>query len=149
MFKVFSSAALTVLEVAQQEARDFNLEYLGTEVLLIGLTHVPSPALGLLRRHEIIPSTVRRLMLDIITPAPWDMKGQKLMYSERAQRLFRRANRETELQGSAEIEPLHLLAGLLYDPASIASHILCCCTAIDLNSLHKEVDVLLASRRPE
>jgi ATP-dependent Clp protease ATP-binding subunit ClpC len=108
----FSERAHRVLQVAEEEARQLDHPYLGTEHLLLGLIAVEGPA-----QHALVSAgvTADATRAKIVEAVPRTSSGQlsSLQLSPRARRAVDRASRLSLQRRDPHVEPEHLLVGVL------------------------------------
>ena len=108
----FSESANRVVEVAEEEARQLDHPYVGTEHLLLGLIAVEGPA-----RHALVSAgaTADVTRAKIVEAVARRSSGQliSLQLSPRARRAVDRASRLSLQRRDSQVDPEHLLVGVL------------------------------------
>lgn len=128
-----SKAAQDVLVYAAETARRFQKDYIASEYILAGLVSGPPNKAGaLLREFGVTPELVHEALTRLNQrfpgePAddpsqPFEVSFEKL--TPRTRDIFMRAAREAAMQSKQEVEPEHLLIGMLRDESNIAHSIL-------------------------
>ena len=123
-FEKFSERARRVLTIAQEEARNLNHSYIGTEHILLGLVREDEGvAAKILTNMNINLGKVRSAVEFIIG------RGEKPTTSEtgltpRAKRVIELAIDEARHLGQSYIGTEHLLLGLLREEEGVASGVL-------------------------
>lgn len=129
-----SDEVLTVVEIAEQEARRLHHDYLGTEHLLLGLVANPIPAAEILQRFSTNPERLREV---IERSAPASTKAEpagKLTYTTRVRRTLEHSVMLAEVQECDSVNVRHLLLGLLHEQDGQAVQTLLV-LGIDVNEL--------------
>lgn len=124
MFERFTSNARRVIVLAQENARELNHDYIGTEHLLLGLVH-ESQGVGArsLEALGISLEGVRGKVEEIIGPGLRRSSGA-IPFVERAKRVLELSLREALQLGHAHIGTEHLLLGLIREEQSVAAQVL-------------------------
>jgi ATP-dependent Clp protease ATP-binding subunit ClpC len=125
-FNRFTKRARTVLALAQEEARQLNHNYLGTEHLLLGiLREGEGVGATLLREVGCDLDTIRRAVLKIVGNAP---EGQtmpdEMPVTPRVKKVLELANDEAKRLDHAYIGTEHLVLGLLREGEGVAGRVL-------------------------
>jgi hypothetical protein len=124
MFERFSDRARRVVVLAQEEARAFNHDFIGTEHLLLGLIHEGEGAAAkLLGGMGISAPAVRDLVVEIIGRGVGRSTGE-IPFTPRAKAVLEHAHQECRARGGDLIDSEHLLLGLLRDRMGVAGQIL-------------------------
>lgn len=144
MFERFTSTARRVIVLAQEDARDRNHDYIGTEHLLLGLIH-ESQGVGArsLEALGISLADVRRELEQTIARGSRRPSGA-IPFIERAKKVLELSLRESLQFGHAHIGTEHLLLGLIREEESVAAHVLSGHGA-ELDRVRKKVIELLSS----
>jgi ATP-dependent Clp protease ATP-binding subunit ClpC len=120
-----SEQVRAVLQLAEEEARSFRHEYIGTEHLLLGLiaegsgtaaTVLRARGLGYVRLYQEIEQLVQQ--------GPVPVTAQELPLTPRARQAIQFAGEDARMVGQAAIDTEHLLIGLLREPDGVAGMIL-------------------------
>lgn len=122
MFNRFTHEAKTVVVLAQESARMLNHDYIGTEHLLMALTHRNAGAASiLLEVHKITGDAVESAITDIVGLG-LSAHGGTLRMTLRARHALGRADVESMDLTHSEVTPVHLLLALLHQsPATEGS----------------------------
>jgi len=122
MYERFTEAARKVVIQAQEEARQLDHSYIGTEHLLLGLIHDPES-----RSAKLLPGTtvaaVRELVVEIVGRGQRSPDGG-IPFTPRAKGTLEDAFRESRRLGSDDLDTEHLLLGLLKDSDGVAAQVL-------------------------
>jgi hypothetical protein len=115
-----------VVQLAQEEARRFNHEYIGTEHLLLALVKKGSgTAVAILAQLKIDPARLRTEIEKIVLPGPEEVVTLgRMPQTPRAKKAIEYAIEETGCFGHVEVGPEHLLIGLLREEEGVASQVL-------------------------
>jgi ATP-dependent Clp protease ATP-binding subunit ClpA len=108
----FSERARRVVEVADQEARQLDHPYLGTEHLLLGLIAVEGPAhYALVSAGATADATRAKIAEAVAVRSSGQVSSLEL--SPRARRAVDRASRLSLQRRDPQVDPEHLLVGVL------------------------------------
>ena len=133
-----SAESEQVLAIARQEAIGLRHEFTGTEHLLLGLLacddDIAAPLLG---KHGIVAVEVRAQLArpGSVTDGAFD-KARPL--TARAKQVLSLASREAEVLDDEEVEPEHLLLGIIRQASGVAA-LLLRDMGVDLAELREEV----------
>src|SRR6476660_7464189 len=120
-----TSQSRKVLALANEAARSFNHEYVGTEHILLGLIEERSSGVAeVLETFKIDADKIRAEVDRLVTRGPEPVALQTLPLTPRAKHAIDDAHNETRLMGETCIGPEHLFLGLMNDPAGVACHVL-------------------------
>ncbi|MFH1032358.1 MAG: ATP-dependent Clp protease ATP-binding subunit [Chloroflexota bacterium] len=123
-FEKFSERARRVLTLAQEEARQFNHGYIGTEHILLGLVREgEGVAAKVLINLGISPSKVRSAVEFIIGRGDKPLAGE-IGLTPRAKKVIELAIDEARQFGHNYIGTEHLLLGLLHEGEGVAATVL-------------------------
>lgn len=143
MFERFTDRARRVVVLAQDEARNLNHNYIGTEHLLLGLiTEGEGVAAKALDMMNIERDQVREAVIDIIGEGEKPVEGH-IPFTPRAKRIFELSLREALQLGHNYIGTEHLLLGLLKEGEGVAAQVLTKLGA-DLSQVRQAVIQLLS-----
>ncbi len=124
MFERFSERARQVVVLAQDEARAFNHNYIGTEHLLLGLLREEEGlAARVLESLDITIEEVRAQVARIIGQGDEIAKGQ-IPFTPRSKKVLELALREALSLGHNYIGTEHILLGLVRENEGVAARIL-------------------------
>lgn len=147
MFGSFTERAQRVLYLSQEEARKLGHSFVGTEHVLLALTHESQGVAGrALHNMGVEPEAVRNEVESIIgrgEPGQAEMVG----LSPRAKRVLELAIDEARLMGHGYVGTEHLLLGLLREGEGVAAQVLDN-LGVDLDRARSEVLELLGGRSP-
>jgi len=125
MYERFTDKALKVLELADQEARRFNCEYIGTEHLLLGLVKEGTGVAAFVVKNFDIDLTTIRLEVERILRSFSEMKAKgKLPMSPRAQKVLEYSMEESRILNHDYVGTEHILLGLLRVQDGVAAQVL-------------------------
>jgi ATP-dependent Clp protease ATP-binding subunit ClpA len=124
MFERFTDRARRVLVLAQEEARDLEHAFIGTEHILLGLIReddgVAAKALGALQvQYEVVREKVEEAIGDNTNPSPGSPP-----FTPRAKKVLELSLREALQLGHSYIGPEHLLLGLVAEGNGVAAQVL-------------------------
>jgi ATP-dependent Clp protease ATP-binding subunit ClpC len=124
----FDESARNVMELAREEGRLFQQDYVGTEHVLAGLLRAKDPiATEVLRSFGIEVDTVRTVLHTIIGSGLMPGPPPRGLLTRRTARVLDAARQEAAGQ---LVRPAHLLLALLEEGGGVAAQIL---TAIDVD----------------
>jgi ATP-dependent Clp protease ATP-binding subunit ClpC len=124
VFERFTERARQVPVLAQDEARAFRHDYIGTEHLLLGLLREgDGVAARVLDSLGIEIEDVRERLAAIVPPGEEETTGQ-IPFTPRAKKMLELSLREALSIGHNHIGTEHLLLGLTRDPEAVGSKIL-------------------------
>jgi ATP-dependent Clp protease ATP-binding subunit ClpA len=142
MFERFTDRARRVVELAQEEARMLNHNYIGTEHILLGLIHEgEGVAAKALESLGISLDAVRQQVEEIIGQGQQAPSGH-IPFTPRAKKVLELADRETRALGHAYVGTEHILLGLIREGDGVAAQVLVNLGA-DLNRVRQQVIQLL------
>jgi ATP-dependent Clp protease ATP-binding subunit ClpC len=124
MFERFTDRARRVVVLAQEEARELNHGYIGTEHLLLGLIHegggASGPALGALA----VTLDDARAQVVAIVPRGQEPPSGHIPFTPRAKKILELSLREALELGHDYIGPEHILLGIVREGQGVASEVL-------------------------
>jgi ATP-dependent Clp protease ATP-binding subunit ClpC len=145
MFQRFTDRARRVVVLAQDEARELNHSYIGTEHILLGLVHegegVAAKALSSL---GVGLEAVRHQVEEVIGRGEGTPPGH-IPFTPRAKKVLELSLRESLQLGHDYIGTEHILLGLLREGDGVAAQVLVLMGA-DLNRVRRQVLLLLDGR---
>lgn len=129
MDELFTESAKAVLAIAQEEAKYFRHQSVGSEHLLLALVLEPNGIAGKTLRQlntdtEDIREEIEHLSGYGTMQSPMGNNNLYLPYSPRAKQIFAYAGDEAKRLGAQKIGTEHLLLGMLRDEEILASRIL-------------------------
>ena len=143
MFERFTARARRAVVNAQQEARELNHNYIGTEHLLLGLMREPeSVAARALQELKISQDTVREQVIQIVGRGQQPPSGH-VPFTPRAKKVLELSLREALQLSHNYIGTEHILLGLVREGEGVASQVLHKLGA-DLNRVRQTVIQLLS-----
>ena len=124
MFERFTERARRVVVFAQEEARDLNHSYIGTEHLLLGLMRdADSVAAQALQELEISQDAVREQVTEIIGRGERSPSGH-IPFTPRAKKVLELSLREALQLNHNYIGTEHILLGLVGEGEGVAAQVL-------------------------
>ncbi len=124
MFERFTDRARRVLVLAQEEARQLNHSFIGTEHLLLGLIQEEDGvAAKALVQLGIALEDVRVKVHDVVGPSATGLSGSP-PFTPRAKKVLELALREALQLGHNYIGTEHILLGLVREGEGVAAHVL-------------------------
>ncbi len=113
MFERFSERARRVITLAHEEARLLDHGYVGTEHLLLGvLSDGIGPAARALEAAGVTWTAAHRAVSDLVGHGARE-PGLSLPFTDRAKRALALAVQEVTRLGATDVEPQHILLGLV------------------------------------
>jgi ATP-dependent Clp protease ATP-binding subunit ClpA len=147
MYERFTGRARKVMDLANQEARSFYHEYVGTEHILLGLLKEGSGVAAIvLKNLDIDLADIQRQVETIVEPCPDSVIVAKLPPTPRVKRVIEYAIDEARDLKHNYVGTEHLLLGLLHEDKGLGSQILGN-IGLDLGWLREEVMNLLDPQR--
>ena len=124
MFERFTDGARRVIVFAQDEARELNHSYIGTEHLLLGLTREDEGvAAQALRELEISQDAVREQVTEIIGRGDRPPSGH-IPFTPRAKKVLELSLRESLQLSHSYIGTEHILLGLVGEGEGVGAQVL-------------------------
>jgi ATP-dependent Clp protease ATP-binding subunit ClpC len=124
MFERFTARARRAVVNAQQEARELNHNYIGTEHLLLGLMREPeSVAARALQELKISQDTVREQVIQIVGRGRQPPSGH-VPFTPRAKKVLELSLREALQLSHNYIGTEHILLGLIREGEGVAAQVL-------------------------
>jgi ATP-dependent Clp protease ATP-binding subunit ClpC len=124
-FDLFSELARQALELAQQDARERQHGYIGTEHLLEGLVRVEEGnAAKVLSALSVGSEDLRRRLAEIVRPEPSSSPVAQPQPTKRMKRVMSIAFDEAKRLESGYLGTEHLLLGILIEGEGVAAHAL-------------------------
>jgi len=130
--------------LAQEEARLLRHGYIGTEHLLLALTHLAEgPVAAALRSSGVDPAEARSQVLAIIGRGPHPPSGH-IPFTPRAKQVLEYSLAEARQLGQSHIGTEHILLGLLREGEGVGAGVLVK-LGVDLADLRRELAELAPS----
>ena len=124
MFERFTARARRAVVNAQQEARELNHNYIGTEHLLLGLMREPeSVAARALQELKISQDTVREQVMQSVGRGQQPPSGH-VPFTPRAKKVLELSLREALQLSHNYIGTEHILLGLIREGEGVAAQVL-------------------------
>jgi ATP-dependent Clp protease ATP-binding subunit ClpC len=147
MFERFTDRARRVVVRAQEEARTLDHDHIGTEHLLLGLTHEPIGGLAakVLESLGIGLEAVRQRVTEVIGRGEQAPSGH-IPFTPQAKKVLQLAQQESRGLGHHYIGTEHILLGLIAEREGVAGQVLSELGA-DLDGAREQVIRLLDEYR--
>jgi ATP-dependent Clp protease ATP-binding subunit ClpC len=143
MFERFTDQARRVIVLAQEEAMLLNHDHIGTEHILLGLTHAGSGvAAQALQSLGIAQDAVRQQVQEVVGRGAPGSQSQDIPFTPQAKKALELAQREGVQFGHDYIGAEHILLGLLREGEGPAVQVLVR-MGVDLNQVREQVAELL------
>lgn len=123
MFERFTGKARQVIVEAQNEARGFNHDYIGTEHLLLGLLDIDGVASSVLTEFGVSAQTVREEVIAIVGQGETAPAGH-IPFTPRAKKVLELALREAIELDNDYIGTEHILLGIVREGDGVAAQVL-------------------------
>jgi ATP-dependent Clp protease ATP-binding subunit ClpC len=145
MFERFTERARQVVVLAQDEARTFKHNYIGTEHILLGLLREQAGlAARVLDSLDITVEEVRSQVARIVGQGTDDVTPGQIPFTPRAKKVLELALREALSLGHNHIGTEHILLGLVRESEGVAARILLDFDA-DAEKIRNEIIRMLSS----
>ena len=125
MFERFTAKARHVVVLAQEEARMFNHNYIGTEHILLGLLHEGEGLAGqvLAGEFKLTLDGIRQEVVDIVGTGKKPQSGH-IPFTPRAKKVLELALREALQLQHSYIGTEHILLGVIREGQGVAAQVL-------------------------
>jgi ATP-dependent Clp protease ATP-binding subunit ClpC len=120
MFERFTDRARQVIAAAQEEARELNHNYVGTEHLVLGLVHSGGETLESL---GVQPAEARRRVTETVGSGLEKPDGE-IPLTPRTKKVLELSRREARELGHDHVAPEHLVLGLVREAEGVGGRIL-------------------------
>lgn len=148
MFAKFTERARKVLAFAQEEARNMNYPYVGTEHILLGLIREGSGvASQVLNKLGIDADKVRQRVKELVEPGQGGAAVQELLLTPRGKRVIELAVLHARNMGHNYVGTEHLLLGLISEGEGVAARVLASMGA-DVNRVQQLLAQMLGGGQP-
>lgn len=124
MYERFTDRAHKVMQLANEEARRFNHEYLGTEHILLGLTIEGSGVSTHVLQTSVKWQSIRFELEKIMRSGPTMVTMAKVPQTPRAKKVIEYSMDEARNLGHSRVGAEHILLGLLREQGSVAAQVL-------------------------
>jgi ATP-dependent Clp protease ATP-binding subunit ClpC len=126
MFRDFCERARTVLELAREEARKLNHEYIGTEHILLGLVAEESSIAAHLLLHTmgVSADAIRAAVEAFVNRGSEQVQAAELPLTPRSLQVIHFARDEARQFNQQFVDTEHLLLALLREPDGVAGRLL-------------------------
>jgi ATP-dependent Clp protease ATP-binding subunit ClpC len=143
MYDRFTDRARGVVQLANQQAKQFNHEYIGTEHILLGLVSEGSGvAANVLKNLNIDLEKILSEVGKLVQRGPDRVAAGELPWTPRAKKVVEYAMEEARNLGHNYIGTEHILLGLLREEEGVAAQVLMN-LGLKLEEVRKEVLTLL------
>lgn len=123
MFELFTDRARRVVVLAQEEARNLDHDYIGTEHLLLGLLVQPDGiAVVALGSQGVSIDAARERVAEIVGRGKGTTAGH-IPFTKRAKNVLEGSLREARTLGDGAIDTQHILLGILDAPDCVACQV--------------------------
>jgi ATP-dependent Clp protease ATP-binding subunit ClpC len=144
MFNRFTERAQRAIQLAQEEVKRLNHDYLGTEHLLLGLIDLNEGVASLvLANLELDLSKIRKEVEKIVGAGDTIMLLGEVPFTPRAKKVLQLAVEESQTMGHSRIGTEHILLGLLREGEGIAAKVLVA-MGIQLDRVREEIINILS-----
>ena len=149
MFEQLSTRANKAMKFSQQIAREMNLEYVGSEHVLLGILEEGTGAGALLLKEAGLTRTkIRKQMVRLTAQQMEDTwVFGRLPGTPHFTNVIAKAIEQAQELGHNYVGPEHLLLGLLAEEGCVAQRILLD-AGLDNQAVRKRINDLLAQRGP-
>jgi hypothetical protein len=114
-----------VIALARQESQHYRHAYVGTEHILLGLVgDSTGEVVGVLRTLGVDPAHIRQEIQGLIAPGPVAALAAERPLTPRANTALGIAAGEARVANQKQVEPVHLLLGLIREPDGVAGKVL-------------------------
>ncbi len=145
MFNRFTERAQRAIQLAQEEVKRLNHDYLGTEHLLLGLIDLNEGVASLvLANLELDLSKIRKEVEKIVGAGDTIMLLGEVPFTPRAKKVLQLAVAESQTMGHSRIGTEHILIGLLREGEGIAAKVLVA-MGIQLDRVREEIINILSN----
>jgi len=125
MYERFTDRARKIMKLANQEARRFNHEYIGTEHILLGLVKEGSGVgANVLKKFGVDFPRVQAVVEKLVQSGPDMVTMGKLPQTPRAKKVIEYAIEESQYRHHNYVGTEHILLGLLREQETVAAQIL-------------------------
>lgn len=124
MYERFTDRARKIMQLANEEARRFNHEYIGTEHILLGLVKEGSGVAALMLKNLDVDLRKIRLEVEKLFVKGPDMVLGHLPKTPRARQVIDYSMEEAQSLGHDHVGSEHLLLGLLREQEGVAAQVL-------------------------
>lgn len=147
MFERFTDRARRILVVAQEQARELDHNYLGTEHLLLALAWtedtIPYTAITTFTTHDLIKEAVEKALATV--PAPGAIGAPP--FTPRAKKVLELSLREALQLGHNYIGPEHMLLAVIREGGGLATTVLDS-LGVNANDLRSATIALIGTKSP-
>ncbi|MDD5132386.1 MAG: ATP-dependent Clp protease ATP-binding subunit [bacterium] len=144
MFNRFTERAQRAIQLAQEEVKRLNHDYLGTEHLLLGLIDLNEGVASLvLTNLELDLNKIRKEIEKIVGAGDTIMLLGEVPFTPRAKKVLQLAVEESQAMGHSRIGTEHILLGLLREGEGIAAKVLAS-MGIQLDRVREEIINILS-----
>jgi ATP-dependent Clp protease ATP-binding subunit ClpA len=150
MYERFTDRARKVMQLANQEAQQFNHEYIGTEHILLGLVEEGSgTAATALKNLDVDLGTIRAEVEKIVQHGPARViDGGRRPHTPRAKKVVEYSIEEARSLNHNYVGTEHLLLGLIREDQGVASQVLMS-LGLSLERVRRAIVTLLDQTLPD
>lgn len=125
MYENFTDRSRKVMQLAQNQSREFHHEYIGTEHILLGLAREESGvAANVLKNLGASYTKLAEIAHTFITAGPPIVTSGRLPMTPKAKKAIEKAMEEARTLNHKYIGTEHLLLGVIADSESVVVHVL-------------------------
>jgi len=147
MFERFTDRSRRVVELAQEEARMLNHEYIGTEHILLGLIlEHGGVAAHALESLGITEEAARQQVEEIVGRGETGPAREHLPFTPQGKQVLQLSLREAIALGHGYVGTEHILLGLIREDEGVATRVLNG-LGVDANGIRQEVIRLVSARQ--
>src|SRR6476619_7352712 len=149
MYERFTDRARKMMQIANQEAKRFNHEYIGTEHILLGLVKEGSGvAANVLKNLDVDLRKIRLEVEKLVQSGPEMVTMGKLPQTPRAKKVIEYSMEEARNLNHNYVGTEHILLGLLREQEGVAAQVLMN-LGLRLEEVRQEVLNLLGHNLPQ
>jgi len=124
MYEKLTDLARKVFQHANNDAKDRNHEYIGTEHILMGLVKEPNGACVILKKIKIDINEIRSKVNELVENGIEMVTIGKVPHTPRAKKVIEYSMKEASDLNHNFLGTEHILLGLLRETEGIAAHVL-------------------------
>jgi len=141
MFERFTAAAIKVIMLAQEEARLIGHNFVGTEMILLGLIGEGEGAAALTLKHQGVTLKAARQEVEKIIGRGSGRVAVEIPFTPRAKRLLELSWDQSRQMGDNFISTEHLFMGLVEEGGGVAMRVLEN-LGVQLAQIHNQIEYL-------
>jgi hypothetical protein len=121
----FEPAARQTLDIAPEEARHFNHDFVGTEHVLLGLTRSGSKTVANIMQKLGVTGDALRVEIErFVSVGPVSVTAAKIPFTPRARQALQLASEEARKLNQTHVNAEHIFLGLLREGGGVAAVVL-------------------------